>query len=317
MPLVAPPPIETERLWVRPATAADLPDLLLVNGDDEVTRHLPYATWRNPEDAQAWWDRTVKAEATGTTLQFVLVMKATSQVVGSCLLFRHEEASQRAELGYVMGRAHHRQGLMQEALSALIGAAFGRMGLRLIEAEVDTRNRPSGALLRRLGFRLEGVLRQRWVAKGEARDVEAYGLLRDEWPPESVRPGLRVDRLDHLVLTVRDIDAAVAFYERVMGMKAVRFGAGRTALAFGRQKINLHPAASPFAPHADQPVPGSADLCFVIETPVEQAIEHLKREGVEVIQGPVVRTGALGPIRSAYFRDLDGNLVEVSNYEAS
>lgn len=317
MPLLAPPPIETERLVVRPATASDLPDLLLVNGDDEVTRWLPYASWRNLEDAQAWWERTLKAEAVGGALQFVLVLKATNAVVGSCLLFRHEEASQRAELGYVMGRAHWRQGLMQEALSALLGAAFGRMGLRLVDAEVDTRNRPSGALLRRLGFRFEGVLRQRWVAKGEARDVEAYGLLRHEWPPAAPRPGLRVDRLDHLVLTVRDIEASVAFYERVMGMKAVRFGAGRTALEFGRQKINLHPAASPFAPHADAPVPGSADLCFVIETPVEEAIAHLQREGVAVIQGPVVRTGALGPIRSAYFRDPDGNLIEVSNYDAA
>ena len=127
---------------------------------------------------------------------------------------------------------------------------------------------------------------------------------------------MQVDRLDHLVLTVRDIDATIAFYEKALGMQAVTFGAGRRALAFGRQKINLHPAQAPIRPHAAQPAPGSADLCFIIDTPVEQAIAQLRALGVAVEEGPVARTGALGLITSAYFRDPDGNLIEVSNYAA-
>ncbi|MBI5110118.1 MAG: VOC family protein [Rhodocyclales bacterium] len=124
---------------------------------------------------------------------------------------------------------------------------------------------------------------------------------------------MKIDSLDHLVLTVRDIDATVEFYQRVLGMDAVTFGAGRRALAFGRQKINLHPAAAPLKPHAATPMPGSADICLVTSTPVAEVVAHLGRQGVTVEEGPVPRTGATGPILSVYFRDPDGNLIEVSN----
>jgi catechol 2,3-dioxygenase-like lactoylglutathione lyase family enzyme len=126
---------------------------------------------------------------------------------------------------------------------------------------------------------------------------------------------LRAVQLDHLVLTVRDIEASVDFYERVLGMQGVTFGAGRRALVFGIQKINLHPADAPLAPHAATPTRGSADLCFVIDIPVSTAIGQLRALGVAVEQGPVPRTGARGPMTSAYFRDPDGNLIEVSNYD--
>ena len=122
---------------------------------------------------------------------------------------------------------------------------------------------------------------------------------------------MEIDRLDHLVLTVRDVDATIAFYERVMGMRSVTFGSGRRALSFGQSKINLHSAAAPVAPHADSATPGSADLCFVSPTPVAEIVAHLKSEGVIVELGPVPRTGALGPITSVYFRDPDGNLIEL------
>jgi len=106
---------------------------------------------------------------------------ARGRAVGTCLLFRFDAASARAELGYVLGRAQWGTGLMHEALAALIDAAFGAMALRRLEAEVDPRNAASGRLLRRLGFRREGLLRQRWVTKGAAADVEVYGLLSAEW----------------------------------------------------------------------------------------------------------------------------------------
>ena len=122
-----------------------------------------------------------------------------------------------------------------------------------------------------------------------------------------------IDRLDHLVLTVRDVEASIRFYARVLGMRREDFGKGRVALHFGRQKINLHPHPSPIDPKAEFPTPGSADLCFITETPLPAVIDHLNEQGVAIELGPVARTGAEGPIRSIYFRDPDGNLIEVAN----
>ncbi len=124
-----------------------------------------------------------------------------------------------------------------------------------------------------------------------------------------------IDRLDHMVLTVADIDATCAFYGRVLGMEKVVFAGARTALAFGRQKINLHPAGNEYVPHAAHPAPGSGDLCLITETPLQNVIAHLEACGVAVEEGPVPKTGATGPITSVYFRDPDGNLIEVANYD--
>ncbi|GMX60433.1 VOC family protein [Paenibacillus elgii] len=124
---------------------------------------------------------------------------------------------------------------------------------------------------------------------------------------------MNVERLDHLVLTVADVEATCAFYSRVLGMEVVTFGEGRKALRFGRQKINLHPHGREWEPKADKPVPGSADLCFLTKVPVAEVLGHLESCGVAVMEGPVARTGAEGPILSVYFRDPDGNLIEVSN----
>lgn len=119
-------------------------------------------------------------------------------------------------------------------------------------------------------------------------------------------------RLDHLVLTVADIGATVSFYERVMGMRAITFGDGRRALRFGEQKINLHEVGREFEPRALRATPGSADLCFLIDEPVETVLPGLAEAGVPVEVGPITRSGALGPIHSVYFRDPDGNLIEVA-----
>lgn len=125
--------------------------------------------------------------------------------------------------------------------------------------------------------------------------------------------GFNIDRIDHLVLTVKDIDAACDFYARVLGMRRVEFE-GRVALAFGRQKINLHLAGREFEPKALRPTPGSGDFCLITETPLAAVIEHLEACDVPIEKGPATRTGATGPILSVYFRDPDANLVEVSNY---
>jgi catechol 2,3-dioxygenase-like lactoylglutathione lyase family enzyme len=124
---------------------------------------------------------------------------------------------------------------------------------------------------------------------------------------------VQLKSLDHLVLTVADIEATCAFYESVLGMETVTFGEGRKALIFGDQKINLHQAGREFEPKANHPTPGSADLCFLAHTPVAEIIDHLARQGVALEEGPVRRTGARGPILSVYFRDPDSNLIEVSN----
>ncbi|NQD92603.1 VOC family protein [Pseudomonas sp. CrR25] len=123
-----------------------------------------------------------------------------------------------------------------------------------------------------------------------------------------------IDRLDHLVLTVADIEATVAFYERVLGMRHEVFGQGRNALAFGQQKLNLHQLGREFEPKAKRPTPGAIDLCLISQWPIAAVLQHLVEQGVNVEEGPVVRTGALGPIESLYFRDPDGNLIEVSRY---
>jgi len=124
---------------------------------------------------------------------------------------------------------------------------------------------------------------------------------------------MRLARLDHLVLTVQELERTIAFYVGVLGMREERFGEGRVALRFGDQKINLHLAGREHRPHARHPVPGSADLCLLTDTPLDVVRRRLTACGVEIVEGPVARTGACGPILSLYVRDPDGNLIELAN----
>ena len=124
---------------------------------------------------------------------------------------------------------------------------------------------------------------------------------------------MHIDRLDHLVLTVADLDRTVRFYCDVLGMQATVFGPGRTALTFGASKINLHQVGYELEPHALHPVAGSADLCLITEDPLGQVQAELAERQVAVIEGPAERTGAAGTLRSLYIRDPDGNVVEISN----
>jgi catechol 2,3-dioxygenase-like lactoylglutathione lyase family enzyme len=123
-----------------------------------------------------------------------------------------------------------------------------------------------------------------------------------------------LDRLDHLVLTTTRLDDCIDFYTRVLGMRLETFGAGRKALRFGSQKINLHEAGREFEPKAARPTPGGLDLCFVADRPLDEVIARLGAAGAAVIEGPVQRTGATGPIRSVYLRDPDQNLIEIAEY---
>jgi catechol 2,3-dioxygenase-like lactoylglutathione lyase family enzyme len=124
-----------------------------------------------------------------------------------------------------------------------------------------------------------------------------------------------VDRIDHVVMTVKDIQVTAGWYQRVLGMEREEYGGkNRTALRFGAAKINLHEVGHSASPHAALPGPGTLDLCFVIAVGPEDAVNHLRNCGVEIIRGPVSRIGALGDIMSVYCRDPDGNLIELASY---
>lgn len=171
---------ESSRLLIRPVTPSDLSDLMAVNGDPDVVRHLPYAVWTGPADGEAWLERMRGLEAADQARQLVLVERDGGAVIGTLLLFRFEPASQRAEVGYALSRRCWGQGLMREALALMCARLFDAGVLRRLEAEVNPDNAASRELLLSLGFVHEGCRRQRWVAKGAVYDVDCFGLLRGE-----------------------------------------------------------------------------------------------------------------------------------------
>jgi catechol 2,3-dioxygenase-like lactoylglutathione lyase family enzyme len=126
---------------------------------------------------------------------------------------------------------------------------------------------------------------------------------------------MKIKQIEHLVLTVKDIEASCKFYTTVMGMKEIDFGQGRKAVIFGNQKINFHQQGKEFEPRALHPTTGSADLCFITDAPMSEVIAHVRACGIEIIEGPVKRTGARGAMTSIYVRDPDGNLIEIATYQ--
>ena len=126
-----------------------------------------------------------------------------------------------------------------------------------------------------------------------------------------------ISNLDHLVITVRDLEEASSFYQRVLGLEIITFEDNRLALKVGDQKINLHVAGEEISPHAKRPTPGSADLCFITPLSIDAYMEHLKKHQISVELGPVKRHGAQGAMDSVYFRDPDQNLLEISHYHTT
>ena len=125
---------------------------------------------------------------------------------------------------------------------------------------------------------------------------------------------ISIENIDHIVLTVMDVQRTCEFYTKALGMNIVEFENGRKALTFGKQKFNLHEYGKEIEPKAENPAPGTTDICLITETPIPTLINHINKLGIEIIEGPVERTGARGEIESIYFRDPDGNLIEVSKY---
>lgn len=124
---------------------------------------------------------------------------------------------------------------------------------------------------------------------------------------------MNIETIDHIVLTVKDVDETCRFYSEILAMKVVTFGEGRKALTFGNQKFNLHEAGKEINPKSTHPTPGSVDICLLTKTPIEEVVQLLNEQSVSVEVGPVRRTGANGPIKSVYLRDPDGNLIEIAN----
>lgn len=177
-PLTTLTQIDAPTLQLRPVQATDLPALLAINGDAEVTRFLPYRRWDSLADAQAWLQRMQTLRDDAGAAQLVLQRKADGAVLGTLLLFKPDLGSARVEIGYVLGRAHWGQGWMRQAVTAACRHAFNELGVRRIEAEVNPANVASCALLQRVGFTHEGTLRQRWCgADGVPYDVHTFGLL--------------------------------------------------------------------------------------------------------------------------------------------
>ncbi len=174
-------PLFSERLSIRKVEEADLDELFLVNGDERVTRFLPYPSWITQADGKAWFARMLGFMSEGNTLQFVIIERETGVVVGTCILFRYDEENRRAEIGYVMGHSHWRKGYSFEALTTLMEYAFSELKLRRIEAEVEPDNGASNSLLLKLGLTREGLLRERWNNNGHNYDTNVYGLLSHEW----------------------------------------------------------------------------------------------------------------------------------------
>jgi RimJ/RimL family protein N-acetyltransferase len=183
MPLIAPAPFTTEHLLLRTADITDLRALHEVNALDEVTRYLPYGSWRSADDGIAWFERMQSLQDKGNTLQFVIADKTSNIAIGTFLLFNHDSDNARAEIGYVLGRAHWGKGYMHETLAVMLAWAFGTLMLHRLEATIDPRNERSARLLDSFGFEREGVQRERWHCKGEVQDSALYGLLRQHWKP--------------------------------------------------------------------------------------------------------------------------------------
>lgn len=181
MPLFSSIELSTVRLRMRPLAHADAPSLFAIFSDPRVSRYLSRGAWTDVRQAHEQIDRDIAGVASGQYLRLGLERRDDAVLVGECCLFNAVEGSRRAELGYAMAHAHWGRGYMHEALTALLAHAFGALDLNRIEADIDPRNRGSAASLQRLGFRPEGLLRERWIVAGEVSDTALYGLLRAEW----------------------------------------------------------------------------------------------------------------------------------------
>jgi RimJ/RimL family protein N-acetyltransferase len=174
-------PLELERVRLRRIEPSDAEAVFAIYANAEVCRYLSHPPWTGRSQAETWIDRAAAGQGRGSSLELAIELKRDHVMIGRCTLFNCHEESRRAEVGYALHRAHWGSGYMHEALVGLIGMAFNELNLNRIEADIDPRNKGSRRSLERLGFRSEGVLRERWIVAGETSDTEMLGLLRREW----------------------------------------------------------------------------------------------------------------------------------------
>ena len=174
-------PLLSDRLSIRQLRHSDLDDLFDVHSVEAVNRYLPYTTWKTRVDAEVWWEKLQERMLDGNTLQFVICDLALDRAIGGCILFGYAKEHQRAELGYAIAQSYWGKGYALEAMQSFLRYAFEDIGLRRVDAKVDTRNEASSGLLLRLGFTSEGCLRQWIQEKGTLIDMRLFGLLSHEW----------------------------------------------------------------------------------------------------------------------------------------
>lgn len=175
------PVLDALRLQLRGWQAEDLPAYFALYSDPRVMRYWSFAPYRNPDEARPRFERDLAAREPGQALAWAITLRGTGRVVGAATLFGIDAGQGRAQLGYALASAHWRQGYAREAVSTVLGHAFGRLALRRVEADTDPRNLASCRLLQCLGFQREGLLRERWQVDGEVQDTALYGLLARDW----------------------------------------------------------------------------------------------------------------------------------------
>lgn len=173
--------LSTPRLQLRPLQPTDAAAVYAVHSDPRVVRYWSSTPWTSIDEARALIDADLKALPAGEHLRLGLALCESDDVIGTCSLFRLSPQCRRAELGYAMAHAYWGQGLMHEALSALLRFGFNTLDLNRVEADIDPRNTRSARSLERLGFIKEGRLRERWIVDDEISDTDLYGLLRRDW----------------------------------------------------------------------------------------------------------------------------------------
>jgi ribosomal-protein-alanine N-acetyltransferase len=173
--------LATERLVLRPLAAADAGEVFSIFSDPEVTRYWSSPPWTEMERADQYIASAAQAIASGEMLRLGLEVAATGQLIGQAALHHFDEQNRRCEVGYALARAHWGKGYVAEALAAMLGHGFAQLDLNRVEADVDPRNPASAKVLMRLGFRHEGLLRERWIVNGEICDTAFYGLLKSDW----------------------------------------------------------------------------------------------------------------------------------------
>jgi len=173
--------LSTSRLQLRPLSHADAEALLVVHADGDVMRYTTIPPWKSLDQAYALIERDLKGMPAGRYLCLGIVPTCEGQVVGTCTLFGFNQASRRAEVGFVLGRSAWGKGYMSEALRALLDYGFSSLDLNRVEADTDPRNLAAAKMLERLGFAKEGHLRERWIVGDEKSDTALYGLLKGDW----------------------------------------------------------------------------------------------------------------------------------------